>query len=329
MIRDVVPIELPRPRARELTETVEFNRYVGRLRRSLESAHVQADARIAWRASRAADDDSRRTKPGLAPYGGRASEPSATAGCRRSCSPSSSLLAWDLAVVVTQVSPLTVPRPWDVLANAVLKAPQFLRHFPITAAEVVLGFLAAIAARHGARRGHRLVAAAGRRRVPGARRHQVMPKIAIAPLLIIWFGFGIPSKLVLTALIAFFPIVINTVAGLNMTRQTDVYLFRLMGASPWQTFWKLRLPAALPVFFAGLKVAATLAVIGAVVGEFAGANSGLGYLLMLQVGHLETAAAFGSIVYLTLLGLVIFAGVTLVERWFVPPHMLRRFDPQS
>jgi NitT/TauT family transport system permease protein len=239
------------------------------------------------------------------------------------------LLAWDLAVVLTQVSPLTVPRPWDVLANAVLKAPQYLRHFPITAIEVVLGFLAATLL--GTALGVVIVSSRplGDAVYPVLVATQVMPKIAIAPLLIIWFGFGIPSKLVLTALIAFFPIVINTVAGLNMTRQTDVYLFRLMGASPWQTFWKLRLPAALPVFFAGLKVAATLAVIGAVVGEFAGANSGLGYLLMLQVGHLETAAAFGSIVYLTLLGLVIFFGVTLVERWFVPPHMLRRFDPQS
>jgi NitT/TauT family transport system permease protein len=158
---------------------------------------------------------------------------------------------------------------------------------------------------------------------------QVMPKIAIAPLFIIWFGFGISSKLALTALIAFFPIVINTVVGLHMTRQTDIYLFRSMGASSWQTFWKLRLPAALPVFFAGLKVAATLAVIGAVVGEFTGANSGLGYLLMLQVGQLDTAAAFGSIVYLTLLGLLVFFLVTLVERLLVPPHMLRRADPQS
>ncbi len=239
------------------------------------------------------------------------------------------LLAWDLAIVVSQISPLTVPRPWDVLADSLLKAPLFLRHFPITAAEVVLGFLAATLL--GSALGVAIVSSrlVGDAVYPILIATQVMPKIAIAPLLIIWFGFGIPSKLVLTALIAFFPIVINTVVGLNMTRQSDLYLFRLMGASRWQTFWKLRLPAALPVYFAGLKVAATLAVIGAVVGEFAGANSGLGYLLMLQVGHLETAAAFGSVVYLTLLGLLIFFAVTLVERRLVPPHMLRRFDPQS
>jgi NitT/TauT family transport system permease protein len=239
------------------------------------------------------------------------------------------LVLWDLAVLVSQVSPLTVPRPWDVLANSALKAPLFLRHFPITGLEVVLGFL--VATLLGTALG---VVIASSRLVgdavyPVLIATQVMPKIAIAPLLIIWFGFGIPSKLVLTALIAFFPIVINTVVGLNMTRQTDIHLFRIMGATRWQTFWKLRLPAALPVFFAGLKVAATLAVIGAVVGEFTGANSGLGYLLMLQVGHLDTAAAFGSVLYLTLLGLLIFFGVTLVERLFVPPHMLRRFDTQS
>jgi NitT/TauT family transport system permease protein len=239
------------------------------------------------------------------------------------------LALWEAAIVITQISPLTLPRPWDIITASLVKAPLFARHFPITGLEVVLGFLIATAL------GSALGVVIASSRLLGSALYpilvatQVMPKIAIAPLLIIWFGFGIPSKLVLTALIAFFPIVINTIVGLNMTRQQDIYLFRSMGASQWQTFWKLRLPNALPVFFGGLKVAATLAVIGAVVGEFTGANSGLGYLLMVQVGHLETAAAFASVVYLTLLGLLVFFIVSLVERLLVPAHMLRRFDTQG
>ncbi len=238
------------------------------------------------------------------------------------------LALWDVAIILTQISPLTLPRPWDVAAVSVSKASMLLRHSLVTGLEVVLGF--AIATVVGTVLGvvissSRLL---GNAIYPILVGTQVMPKIAIAPLLIIWFGYGISSKLVLTALIAFFPIVINTIVGLNMTRQQDIYLFRSMGANQWQTFWKLRLPNALPVFFGGLKVAATLSVIGAVVGEFTGAETGLGYVLMVQVGHLETATAFASVLYLTLLGLLVFLVVAILERLLVPAHMLRRFETQ-
>jgi NitT/TauT family transport system permease protein len=158
---------------------------------------------------------------------------------------------------------------------------------------------------------------------------QVMPKVAIAPILIIWFGFGITPKVVLTALIAFFPVVINTIVGLNATSRENMYLFRSMGASGLQTFFRLRLPGALPVFFGGVKIASTLAVIGAVVGEFAGADEGLGYLLMVQVGLSETAAAFGSVLYLTLLGLIVFGIVAAIERLVMPGHMLKRMSDMA
>lgn len=155
---------------------------------------------------------------------------------------------------------------------------------------------------------------------------QIMPKVAFAPLLVVWFGFGLMPKLILIALIAFFPIVVNTVVALNMTTQEFIYLFRSMGAGPIQTFFKLRLPAALPVFFAGLKIAATFSVVGVVVAEFYSSDRGLGYLLLLQVSNGNTTRAFGSILYLTILGLIVFALVTLVERLLVPAHMLKRFN---
>jgi NitT/TauT family transport system permease protein len=236
---------------------------------------------------------------------------------------------WEAAVVVTQVSPLVLPRPSEVVTVAVVRAPLFWPHLLTTAMEVVLGFL--IAAVLGGALG---VLIASSRLCEGALfptlvAAQVMPKIAIAPLLIVWFGFGINSKLALTALISFFPIVINTIIGLNLTRKEEIYLFRSLQASRYQTFLKLRLPNALPVFFGGLKVAATLAVIGAVVGEFTGGKNGLGYLLMFLVGNLDTTAAFAAVLYLTLLGLLVFFLVALVERLMVPAHMLRRFDPQN
>ena len=155
---------------------------------------------------------------------------------------------------------------------------------------------------------------------------QIMPKVAFAPLLVVWFGFGIIPKLILIALLAFFPIMINTVVALGMTTQESIYLFRSMGASPLQTFFKLRVPAALPVFFAGLKIAATFSVVGVVVAEFYSSDRGLGYLLLLEVSNGSTTRAFGSIAYLTVLGLLVFGAVSLLERFFVPKHMLKRFD---
>lgn len=208
----------------------------------------------------------------------------------------------------------------------VAQAPVYLRHSLMTGTEVVTGFLLATAL--GSLFGVTIASSSllGSALYPLLVAAQVMPKVAIAPLLIVWLGFDIAPKLILTALIAFFPIVVNTIVGLNMTRPEGIHLFRSMGASPAQTFLKLRLPNALPVFFGGLKVAATLAVIGAVVGEFSGGSAGLGYLLLVQVGRLETAAAFGSVASLTLMGLVVFFLVGAIERLLVPAHMLRRFE---
>jgi NitT/TauT family transport system permease protein len=236
------------------------------------------------------------------------------------------LLLWEIGVALSGVSPLVLPRPSQILAVMVMKAPELLRHSAVTGSEVVIGFLLAIVL--GSLFGVLIALSPllGGALYPVLVSAQVMPKVAIAPLLVIWLGFGLGSKFAMTALIAFFPIVINTIIGLNMTRREGIYLFRSLGASPLQTFLKLRLPNALPVFFGGLKVASTLAVIGAVVGEFTGAKSGLGYLLVLMVGNLDTAGAFACVLYLTVLGLLVFLAVTLVERLVVPGHMLKRFD---
>ncbi|GAA2356545.1 ABC transporter permease [Catellatospora methionotrophica] len=153
---------------------------------------------------------------------------------------------------------------------------------------------------------------------------QVIPKIAIAPLLIVWFGFGLAPKIILAVLIAFFPVVISGVAGLRSTDPELVDLSKTMGASPWQTFRKIRFPNALPHLMAGIKVAVTLAVVGAVVGEFVGANEGLGYVLLLANGNLDSALLFADLFLMSLIGIVLFAIVEVAEAALIPWHASRR-----
>lgn len=146
---------------------------------------------------------------------------------------------------------------------------------------------------------------------------QVVPKVAIAPLFIIWFGFGDPPKILMVVLISFFPLVIDAVVGFQASRPESLMLVRSMGASRWQAFWKIRFPWALPSIFAGAKVAITLAVVGAVVAEFVGADTGLGVLITQARGNLDTVAVFAGIGYLSLLGLILFAIVGILERLLV------------
>jgi NitT/TauT family transport system permease protein len=235
------------------------------------------------------------------------------------------LVAWEAAVDIFRISDLLLPAPSKVVERMVASAPVYLRHTWPTLSEIIVGY--AIALGLGTLCGLVIVFSRiiGEAIYPSLVATQIMPKVAFAPLLVVWFGFGMVPKLILIALIAFFPIVINTVVALNMTTQESIYLFRSMGAGPAQTFFKLRLPNALPVFFGGLKIAATFSVIGVVVAEFYSSDRGLGYLLLLQVSNGDTTRAFGSILYLTLLGLAIFGAVVAVERWLVPAHIRKRF----
>jgi NitT/TauT family transport system permease protein len=148
---------------------------------------------------------------------------------------------------------------------------------------------------------------------------QMVPKVTLAPLFLVWFGLGILSKIMIAFLVAFFPIVIATALGMQLVDPDMVRLFRSMGSTPMRTFRKLRIPMALPSIFAGCKVAITLAVVGAIVGEFIGANSGLGYYIIFQNGQLDTPAVYAAIIVVTVMGIVMYAGIELLER-LVSPH---------
>ncbi|WP_405431158.1 ABC transporter permease [Micromonospora sp. NBC_00617] len=152
---------------------------------------------------------------------------------------------------------------------------------------------------------------------------QLVPKIAIAPLFVVWIGFGMESKILLTILMTFFPLLVASISGFRILDDRMLYLTKSMGASRWQTFRYLRFPSALPVIFSGLKTSATLAATAALVAEFVGANTGLGYLLLQGTSTLDTTLIFAVLVVLTIIGIALNYLVELVE-WLLTPWQRAR-----
>ncbi len=146
---------------------------------------------------------------------------------------------------------------------------------------------------------------------------QSVPAVAIAPLLIIWFGTGKTSKVLICGLVVFFPILVNTIVGIRSVDEGLKTLMRSLHASKWQTFIRLEIPAALPVLLGGLKIGVTLSVIGAVVGEFVGADRGLGYLLNLAKGLFNTPLMFATLIVLTIISLSLYLLITGLEKWLL------------
>jgi NitT/TauT family transport system permease protein len=153
---------------------------------------------------------------------------------------------------------------------------------------------------------------------------QIVPKIAVAPLFIIWFGFGLTPKLLVVFLLSFFPIVVSSIAGFKSVDPDIMDFARTTGAGYWRLFAKIRLPQALPQIFTGLKVGAALAATAAVVAEFVASDKGLGYLLLQYNGQLETPMVFATIILLSVIGLIVYYIVELIERFTIPWHVGRR-----
>ncbi|HEV6953407.1 MAG TPA: ABC transporter permease [Promicromonospora sp.] len=217
-----------------------------------------------------------------------------------------------------------VPSPGAVAETMAADWAMLLEHTWVTTLETIVGF--ALAAVIGVAAAVLLVYSrtAERSLYPLILFAQVIPKIAIAPILVVWFGFGMTPKIVLAVLIAFFPVVVSAVAGLRSVDPELLELSATMGASRWKTFRKIRFPGALPQLMSGLKVAVTLAVVGAVVGEFVGADRGLGYVLLLASGNLDAPLLFADLLLMSLIGVVLFVLVEVLERLLVPWHASRR-----
>ena len=234
------------------------------------------------------------------------------------------IVAWQMFTRVAGVSRLLLPAPTDIAVTLGSALPLLAHMSAITAAEFLLGFGLSVAV--GIPLGAVLVYARPVELAvyPLLVASQTIPKAAIAPVFVVWLGAGMTSKVLIAFTIAFFPIVIDTAIGLRAAPQEVINVVRSMGASGFQVFWFVRFPNALPNIFGGLKVASTLAVVGAVVGEFVSAEKGLGYLVLVANGELNTSLVFASVVTLSILGVAFYFLLELLERFVIRWHVSAR-----
>lgn len=225
---------------------------------------------------------------------------------------------WWLATIVFSIEPFLVPSPADVVASFAELPGYLLEQGLVTLAEAVGGFLLSIVA--GVPIALLIVRSKILERMfyPLLVAMNAVPKIAIAPILVVWFGFGPAPKLVLVVLVCVFPVVISTATGLRSTPRELVELFRSLESSPRQELVKLRFPHALPQIFVGLKVSISLAVIGAVIAEFVGADAGLGYVIVQSGGSADTSLAFAAMSLLAIMSIGLFYGLAYLERKVLP-----------
>ncbi len=228
------------------------------------------------------------------------------------------LLAWHFYVVIMRVPPVVLPGPWEVAVSLVENAEILMSEAWITLLECIYGFLLAMGIGIPIAVVMTYSRVANQMFYPLLVASQSIPKVAIAPILLVWFGTGIESKLAMAFVIAFFPAVVDTATGLRSTSPDLLELARSLQCSRLQTFFKIQLPSALPSIFSGAKIAVTLAVIGAVIGEFIGSNEGLGNLLLTANSQLNSGLVWAALVVLSGLGMLLYGAVVLAERIMMP-----------
>jgi putative hydroxymethylpyrimidine transport system permease protein len=227
-------------------------------------------------------------------------------------------VAWEVIVRAAHVPEYLLPAPTQVLADLktdwVILGPAMW----VTLKEVLLGFVIAVVAGIGLAILLHLYGPLRRAMYPILIGSQTIPVVVLAPILVILLGYGILPKLVIVALICFFPIVVNGLDGLRSVDDDFILMMRTLDASRWDTFRRVEFPAALPSIFSGMRIAATFASIGAVFGEWSGSNAGLGYVMLAATPNLLTSRIFAAILILTVISLVLFGLVSLLERLAVP-----------
>ncbi len=226
---------------------------------------------------------------------------------------------WELSCRFFDIPPLILPAPHAIAARFVtlITSATIWPHLLATLTAVLSGFAAGVAAGLVFGALISLAPAVERLLYPYVVGLQTVPKIAIAPLFIIWFGYGVASKIVITALVCFFPVLVSVMAGFHSTDRDQLDMMKAFGATPWQTLLRLRLPSALVIIFSGLEIAAVMAVIGAIVGEFVGAQQGLGYLITALNFSLDVPGVFAVLIFLSLIGIVLHGLVRACSRRFV------------
>jgi NitT/TauT family transport system permease protein len=236
------------------------------------------------------------------------------------------LALWWSAGAIFGAPAYLLPPPQDVLPRLVTSRASLWNHSLVTLQEIILGFALSIVTAVPMGLLIALSPLMKRMLYPLLMFIQLVPKIAIAPLFVVWVGFGMTSKVLLTLLLTFFPLLLASMSGFQILDPRLLYLTRSMGATFWQTFRFLRFPAALPIIFGGLKTSATIAATAAIVAEFVGANKGLGYILLQATGTLDTTYVFAILFLLTIIGLALNTIVEIAEYFMTPWRREQRTD---
>jgi NitT/TauT family transport system permease protein len=224
------------------------------------------------------------------------------------------LAGWELLADLLKIPTWILPAPSAIFEAALKWAPELARNSWVTLRETVVGFVLAIVLSLPLAILISLNPLARKLLYPILLGLQSVPKVAVAPLVILWFGLSEWPKIIVVVLVCFFPILVNMIAGLEAVPKTMLDLMRSLGAPPHMVFRRLRIPVALPHVFTGCKVAVTFAVIGAVISEFVAAQDGLGYLILISTAQSQTPLAFAAIALLTVLSIALFHGIEFIEK---------------
>lgn len=235
------------------------------------------------------------------------------------------IVLWQIATMLFAIPSYILPSPVEIIAAIAGDWLRLLQNAAVTFGEAAAGFLVSIVV--GIPLGVLIVYSKWLERVlyPLLVASQSIPKVALAPIFVVWFGFGTLPKVLIAFSIAFFAIVVNTVVGLSRTPPEMMHLMRSLGATQMQIFFRVRVPMAMPYIFAGIKISAAFAVVGAIVGEFIAASSGLGYLQLVADNNFQIPLLFGILVLLSVMGALLYYLVVLVE-WIALPPPLRSTD---
>ncbi len=228
------------------------------------------------------------------------------------------LVIWQLAPPILKIREYLLPGPAQVVRAALNFSIPWHTHLAVTTLEILGGFVLAGAA--GVALGVAIAwsPTVGRALVPFLVFVNTLPKVAVAPLFLLWLGYGIVPNVLIAALIGFFPVVINTAVGLTQVDDELLDLGRAFGAPTWKVFLKIRLPNALPYVLSALKITATAAVVGAIVGEFVASQAGLGMVIVNAQTNLNTPVAFAALLWISIIGLTLYGAVCLAARWWAP-----------
>ncbi|MFI4980446.1 MAG: ABC transporter permease [Nevskiales bacterium] len=224
------------------------------------------------------------------------------------------LLLWQGIVRLLDVPTYFIPAPSDILVALVRGRDLYADHFLVTLSSTLIAFAIAFALAVVFGTLVSEVRFLERTLYPLLVGMQSMPRIALAPIIIVWFGFGPASKIVLGAFSAFFPIFLNTIYGMKMVDADQIALMRTLHASPVQVFWKIKLPNVLPYLLAGANIGIIFAILGVIVGEFLGANRGMGYLIVNQSAQMDTAGVFANVLLLSVTGIVFHYGIQYLRK---------------